>query len=130
MGAIPVQLARAAAGVVTNFALALVFSAIYKWIAPEVGFSWSGEISGTMVLLRQLCAYSVVINLVLAVFNLIPIPPLDGSRILAEFLPDHLRFQLARIERFGIIIIFALLLTGSVDWIFSKVLDPMLRILL
>lgn len=119
-----------AAGVATNFALALVFSVIYKWLPPGAGFSGSADMFGLMALVRQLCAYSVAINLVLAIFNLIPIPPLDGSRILSVFLPPALRFQLARVERFGIIILLALLMTGSVDWIFSKVLDPLLSILL
>ena len=119
-----------AAGVVTNMILALIFSGVYKWILPAPGYSGSPEVSIIVMILSELCYFSVVINLVLAVFNLIPIPPLDGSRILSVFLPPQLRFQLARIERFGIIILFALLLTGSVDWIFSKVLDPMLRILL
>lgn len=119
-----------AAGVATNFALALVCSVIYKWLPPGAGINGGAEISGLMIVLRQLFAYSVAINLVLAIFNLIPIPPLDGGRILSVFLPPGLRFQLARVERFGIIILFALLLTGSVDWIFAKVLDPLLSILL
>jgi Zn-dependent protease len=120
----------AAAGVATNMALALVCSVIYKWLPPGSGAGGNGDVVILTELVRQLVAYSVAINLVLAIFNLIPVPPLDGGRILSVFLPPALRFQLARVERFGIIILLALLLTGSVDWLFSTVLDPLLIALL
>lgn len=118
-----------AAGVATNMALALVCSGIYKWL-PGSGIGANGDLFGLIGVVRQFFAYSVAINLVLAIFNLIPVPPLDGGRILSVFLPPALRFQLARIERFGIIILLALLLTGSVDWLFSRVLNPLLLVLL
>jgi Zn-dependent protease len=74
--------------------------------------------------------YSVVINLVLALFNLIPIPPLDGSKILAMVLPVWLRLHYARMERFGMIIIIFLLLTNLVGKFMSFFLTPMVNILI
>ncbi|MGQ9700751.1 MAG: site-2 protease family protein [Candidatus Bipolaricaulaceae bacterium] len=56
-----------------------------------------------------------VISLLIAFFNLIPIPPLDGSRILGYFLPIRWRLQLLRLEQFGIVIVAALLLLGLLD---------------
>ena len=52
------------------------------------------------------------INIILGSFNLIPIPPLDGSRILMEFLPDNAKYKLAGLERYGFFVIIILLWTG------------------
>ena len=82
------------------------------------------------VFLFQLLAYSVIINCILALFNLIPIPPLDGSRIFAMLLPANLRTHFARIERFGMIIILVLLVTGPLSWLMSFFLKPLLDFLL
>ena len=53
-----------------------------------------------------------MINLVLAVFNLIPIPPLDGSHVVAALLPARAAYQYAQFERYGMLLLFALLWTG------------------
>lgn len=60
-------------------------------------------------------ALFTVISLLIAFFNLVPIPPLDGSRILTYFLPVRWRLELVRLEQFGIIIVVVLMLLGLLD---------------
>ncbi len=59
------------------------------------------------------------INLILGAFNLIPIPPLDGSKILMGFLPAQAQLRFARLERYGFFILIILLLTGVLDPVIS-----------
>ncbi|HMA66938.1 MAG TPA: site-2 protease family protein, partial [Desulfosalsimonadaceae bacterium] len=72
-------------------------------------------------------AYSVMINLVLGVFNLIPVPPLDGGRILSILLPRDLARRFQTIEPFGILVLIALLLTNSLDLFVSFFISPLLN---
>jgi len=120
----------ASAGVLANFALAIVSGVLFQTIA-HFQWLWNGSIFRPLIMdFYHMLFYSVVINLVLAIFNLIPIPPLDGSKILAMFLPASLRLHYARIERFGMIIIIFLLLTDLIDKFMSFFLTPMFNILL
>lgn len=87
----------AAAGPATNFALATV-SALLLNIVPWLPFtaaSWLG----------QNLANAILINLVLAIFNMLPLPPLDGGRVAVGLLPRTLALPLARLERYGMLII-------------------------
>lgn len=116
----------ASAGVLANLALATLSGALFQTLG-QYGSSWLSFILNPI---RLLLRYSVIINSVLAVFNLIPIPPLDGSRIVAMFLPVHLRMQFARLEPFGMIIIILLLITGALGLIISFFVIPLIELLL
>jgi Zn-dependent protease len=110
------------AGVLANAILAVTSAALFRMLAATIE---PGEQSWIGLLLF----YSVIINCILALFNLIPIPPLDGSRILAMLLPAPLRVHFARLERFGMIIILVLLITGPLSWLMSFFLNPVIDFL-
>lgn len=97
------------AGPATNFSIALVL-ALFARLLPA-----SGSL-GTQILF-----YGVAINLMLGFFNLIPIPPLDGSNILAGLLPEKYTFAMHRLGRFGFIIIIILFMSGIFSAIFAMV---------
>ncbi len=120
----------ASAGVLANFVLAFLSGILFQ-ILTYYKLFWQTSILNPFIMdLYSMLFYSVVINLVLAIFNLIPIPPLDGSKILAMCLPAPFRIQFARLERFGMIIIIFLLLTNLLDKLLSFFLTPMFNILL
>ena len=58
----------------------------------------------------------VIINLILAIFNLIPIPPLDGSKILSSLLPHKYSYIYLKIEKYGFLIILFLIISGFIQW--------------
>jgi len=97
-----------AAGIITNMILAFCALFLYRLLSP----SPSG-IAG------QLLYYFARINIILAAFNLIPLPPLDGSKILMGFASSSVRNFLSRFERYGLFIIIGLLYLG--------VLEPVIR---
>jgi len=111
-----------AAGVTVNFACALAAGLVYQIIAPFAADS-------TIFLLAARLIYGFcVISVVLGVFNLLPIPPLDGSHILSALLPRGARQQYERIGTFGVLILLVLLMTGSLDFLITAVISPLVRL--
>lgn len=72
-------------------------------------------------ILKEVMLLAAMINYILAFFNLIPIPPLDGSRVLSVFLPPELRAKYEQLERVGIIIVIAFVVLGGLRWLFPLV---------
>lgn len=98
------------AGPGTNILMALAAAGIGRGlVAMGVTASW----------LLAFLALIVLLSLVLALFNLVPVPPLDGSKILAYFLPVRWRLSLLRLEQVGFILVIALLLLGVLEAVFQ-----------
>lgn len=119
----------AAAGPGMNFLLALasaaLFAALLKIEPSLLGYwgdasleprqDWLGKV---LLPVAVMCLYSIKINVLLMLFNLIPIPPLDGGRIMTSLLPTRPALALARVEAYGMLIIVALI-----------VLDPQIMVI-
>lgn len=118
------------AGVLANFVCAFISGLLFQFLISMESL-WYNSAAGQLVsVLILILGYSVIINCVLAIFNLIPVPPLDGSKIFAMFLPSNLRRQYVRLERFGILVIFFLLMTGSLNKIISLIISPLINFFL
>ena len=103
------------AGPAANFGLAVLFAILFKTgLFPPYSVLW------TFLL------YGILISLVLGIFNMIPIPPLDGANIVSSILPFELARRFMRIEPYGFIILIAFLYLG----LFDKVIIPLVRILM
>ncbi len=107
------------AGPGSNLVMA-IFWGLMMALAQTLADKGLGTVAVPLALMGQA---GVFINLLLMLLNLVPIPPLDGGRILVSLLPPPLGAQLARIEPFGLLILILLLVTG-VLWAF---LGPLLH---
>src|SRR5262245_9538002 len=114
----------ALAGPISNMLLAVLFMAAFKF------FLTTGLYNGAAATIRgraddllpRVLGNTVTFNVLIAVFNMVPIPPLDGSRVMAWLLPAGLREHYVALERFGLIIVFALLAWSNTfsTWLYQS----------
>jgi Zn-dependent protease len=119
------------AGPGVNIAMAIVFSFLLRVVmvglegnVPETVWGWFATPVTLML------GYGVIINVVLAVLNLIPIPPLDGSRIVYWILPPKPAAAYYRIEPYGTLILMMLIMFGVLGRIMMPIIRPLLGLLL
>lgn len=104
----------ALAGPVSNFIMALLWLLVILF-----------ALNLQSQLLIDMAYFGIAINLILGVFNLLPLPPLDGSRVVSALLPNHLAYEYNKLERYGLFILVGLLFLG----VFERVILPIVQIL-
>ena len=112
------------AGPGANIILALVFSAVIKLI---INYSLGSYASNFTNLLLQFLLMAILINLSLAFFNLIPVPPLDGSKILRGFLPRKYDQYFNKLEGPGGMVVLIILLYTGIIW---NIIGPIIRFMM
>lgn len=104
-----------AAGPAANIAIACLAAAAWKALQPE------GPAGHLLI-------YASVINVVLAAFNLVPIPPLDGSRIVMGLLPRRLAYEYGKLERYGMLIVLALVVAGGFRYVVWPIAELLMKV--
>jgi Zn-dependent protease len=107
------------AGPASNFLAAFCLAIVFKFVSTAFPYEGGGSFLYVILLMLK---WGVLINIILGVFNLIPIPPLDGSKILMGFLPPAAAYQLAQLERFGpflliFILMFSHMMRLNIFWV-------------
>ena len=92
----------ALAGPVSNFLMAVLFLFLVRWMY------WNAPATALALWLYDFLLNVVILNIGLGLFNLLPIPPLDGSKVLFALLPDRLYWKLMRYERYGMLVLLLL----------------------
>lgn len=114
----------ALAGPLCNVLISLVFYFLYGLLILPLSGSSAGQLA------LEMMETTVVLSLAMAIFNILPVPPLDGSKVLFSLLSDEGYWKLMRYERYGFLILAALLFTNVIDGPLSWLLQKGLALLL
>ncbi len=113
------------AGPFVNLLMAIFWALVYK-----ISLSLNPQPINYAYALLVMSQIGVVINIILMVLNLIPIPPLDGSRVVSSLLPSKTAYQYDRIEPYGFLILLALMATGLLSSIMGPFVDFFIHLLI
>ncbi len=113
----------AAAGPLANLLMGVFWSLIMR-----LGLSMEPSTSQVAAFLVYSGIAGININIILAIVNLLPIPPLDGGRVATSILPGPLAWKLSRIEPYGVFIVLALFFTHVLDFVLSPVVSLLLDV--
>lgn len=128
------------AGPLSNIILALIFTFVLLFIRFKFGVYSDMSSTEPLVILSNFCEIGLSLNILLAVFNLLPIPPLDGSKIFTIFLPERYYFKIMQYQHLSFIILILLIYTNLLQTILyfaqihilsfiSSVLEPIVRLI-
>ena len=126
----------ALAGPITNFILAVIFAFLLKsfknqeFVASLISIFGTGIIESIVLPILIFLKYAVMVNLILFIFNILPIPPLDGGRVIMSLVSPELERKLEPLEQYGFFIIILLLFLGIINKIIFPIYEFFMNILI